>query len=276
MFILFFLPKNLLSFLFGWFATIQVPIFSALFRDVFCRLFDLDETEMHKPIKAYPTLQKLFTRTIKSEARVIADTEMVSPVDGKVSQTGSLTEGQLIQAKGKNYDLAGLLGNAELASTFEGGKWATVYLAPFNYHRIHSPVNGIVKEAIYVSGNLWPVNEWSVGTIDNLFSVNERLTSLIEHPDGNLLVVKVGAYNVGRITIDYSDHFIANKYGKKGNGEPLTYTPAEKVEVTKGGGLGCFELGSTVVLIADKNFISKHPEAFKTQQGEVVRMGQAF
>ncbi len=271
-----YIPKNWLSHLFGKLATVKIPIWSSLFRDVFCKLYSLDESEMLQPISSYPTLQKLFTRRIKSEARLIATEALVSPVDGKVSQKGDLNELSLIQAKGKTYDLEGLLGDAERAESFRGGKWATIYLAPFNYHRIHSPVTGKINKAIYIPGNLWPVNVKSVGYVDKLFNVNERMTSFIDTGKGKVALVKVGALNVGRITLAYTDHFIANLNGKKGDGIPREWIPQSEVQVTKGGDLGCFELGSTVILIADREFLANHPESFKTPVESVVRMGQAF
>ena len=138
------LPKNLESRLFGNLIDLKIPLLSKLARNLFARAYALDMSEASKPLESYANIGELFVRELLPGKRPIADGEVVSPVDGRESQTGSLEgpDAEMIQAKGKTYSLSALLRDEELASHFAGGRFATIYLAPFNYHRIHSPVSG--------------------------------------------------------------------------------------------------------------------------------------
>lgn len=245
---------------------------------MFCSYYKLNMDESEYPLEHYANIGELFIRRLKPGMRPIADTEIVSPVDGVLSQTATFDEKQeLIQAKGKTYTLKDLLRDDEMAKRFEGGAFATIYLAPFNYHRIHSPVNGQVLDASYCPGTLWPVNVGSVERVEGLFCINERLTSHIRLEDGSeILVVKVGATNVGRIGVAYTDELLTNAGKLPRDQKRFDWMPKAPIAVEKGGELGRFEMGSTVILVVDKKIRERNPELFKNRVGQAVKVGEAL
>lgn len=273
------LPKNLESRLFGNLINLKIPLLSKLARNLFARAYALDMSEASKPLEGYANIGELFVRELLPGKRPVADGEVVSPVDGRESQTGSLEgpDAEMIQAKGKTYSLSALLRDAELASHFAGGRFATIYLAPFNYHRIHSPVSGKLLSASYCPGTLWPVNPWSVERVEGLFCINERvMTRIAVDGGGEILLVKVGATNVGRIVVNYAPNWITN-VGKLPRTSPrLDFVPHGEVRFEKGAELGRFEMGSTVILVADRVLSERHPGLFASALGKSVRMGQSL
>ncbi|SOE78501.1 phosphatidylserine decarboxylase [Fibrobacter sp. UWT3] len=272
------LPKNAASRAFGIVTRLRIPFVSKALRNVFANYYKLDMSEAEYPLSHYRNLGELFIRRLKPGARPIADSEIVSPVDGVLSQTGVFDENQkLIQAKGKYYTLKDLLRDDAMAKRFEGGAFATIYLAPFNYHRIHSPVKGELVDAAYCPGTLWPVNVGSVERVEGLFCINERLTSRIRLEDGSeILVVKVGATNVGRIGVVYSDELLVNAGRLPRDCKRFDWVPSTKVTFEKGGELGRFEMGSTVILVVDKKIHERHPELFTSRLGQAVKVGEAL
>lgn len=272
------LPKNAASRAFGIVTRLRIPFVSKALRNVFANYYKLDMSEAEYPLSHYRNIGELFIRRLKPGARPIADSEIVSPVDGVLSQTGVFDENQkLIQAKGKYYTLKDLLRNEEMAKRFEGGAFATIYLAPFNYHRIHSPVKGELVDAAYCPGTLWPVNVGSVERVEGLFCINERLTSRIRLEDGSeILVVKVGATNVGRIGVVYSDELLVNAGRLPRDCKRFDWVPSTKVTFEKGGELGRFEMGSTVILVVDKKIHERHPELFTSRLGQAVKVGESL
>ncbi|MBR6318779.1 MAG: phosphatidylserine decarboxylase [Fibrobacter sp.] len=272
------LPKNAASRAFGIVTRLRLPIISKLARNAFASYYKLNMDEAEFPLSHYRNIGELFIRRLKPGARPIADSEIVSPVDGVLSQTATFDGRQeLIQAKGKTYTLKDLLRDAEMAKRFEGGAFATIYLAPFNYHRIHSPVKGELVGASYCPGTLWPVNRGSVERVEGLFCINERLTSRIRLEDGSeILVVKVGATNVGRIGVVYSDDLLTNAGKMPHSGKRMDWVPCENVSFEKGDELGRFEMGSTVILVVDKKIRERHPDLFKSRLGQAVKVGEAL
>ena len=272
------LPKNAASRAFGVFTRLRIPVFSKLARNAFAAYYKLNMEESEFPLSHYRNIGELFIRRLKPGARPVADSEIVSPVDGVLSQTATFDERQeLIQAKGKTYTLKDLLRDEKMAKRFEGGAFATIYLAPFNYHRIHSPVNGELVDASYCPGTLWPVNAGSVERVEGLFCINERLTSRIRLEDGSeILVVKVGATNVGRIGVVYSDDLLTNAGKIPHSGKRMDWVPSEKVTFEKGGELGRFEMGSTVILVVDKKIRERNPGLFRSRVGTAVKVGEAL
>ncbi|WP_254917561.1 archaetidylserine decarboxylase [Fibrobacter sp. UWH1] len=272
------LPKNAASRAFGAITRLRLPVISKVARNIFCSYYKLNMEEAEYPLEHYRNISELFIRHLKPGVRPIADTEIVSPVDGVLSQTATFDEKQeLIQAKGKTYTLKDLLRDDEMAKRFEGGAFATIYLAPFNYHRIHSPVNGQVLDASYCPGTLWPVNVGSVERVEGLFCINERLTSHIRLEDGSeILVVKVGATNVGRIGVAYTDELLTNAGKLPRNQKRFDWMPKAPIAVEKGGELGRFEMGSTVILVVDKKIRERNPELFKSRVGQAVKVGEAL
>ncbi len=272
------LPKNAASRAFGALTRLRLPVISKVARNMFCSYYKLNMEESEYPLEHYANIGELFIRHLKPGMRPIADTEIVSPVDGVLSQTATFDEKQeLIQAKGKTYTLKDLLRDDEMAKRFEGGAFATIYLAPFNYHRIHSPVKGLVLDASYCPGTLWPVNVGSVERVEGLFCINERLTSHIRLEDGSeILVVKVGATNVGRIGVAYTDELLVNAGKLPRDAKRFDWMPQAPIAVEKGGELGRFEMGSTVILVVDKKILERNPGLFKSRVGQAVKVGEAL
>ena len=273
------LPKNAASRAFGAFTRLNIPPFTRWARSAFARYYKLNMAESEYPLSHYKNIGELFIRRLKPGARIIDNAEVVSPVDGVLSQTGTFDDGKqtLIQTKGKFYELKDLLRDDEMAARFEEGAFATIYLAPFNYHRIHSPVKGDLVDASYCPGTLWPVNAGSVERVEGLFCINERLTSRIRLEDGSeILVVKVGATNVGRIGVVYSDELLVNAGKLDRSKKRLDWQPTGNFHFEKGDELGRFEMGSTVILIVDKKIRERHPDLFKSRLGKAVKVGEAL
>lgn len=264
------LPQGTISRGWGWLARRRRPrLFVELFKRGFVRATGIDMAEAAEPIGAYESLEDLFVRPLRAGARRVdpEPSAVVSPVDGSVGACGTVQEGTLLQVKGRDYSLARLLGSEEDASRYEGGPYATLYLAPFNYHRIHSPVSGDVRRATLIPGALMPVFTESVAKVDELFARNERLITYIDSPDaGSVAVCKVGATLVGRIGVTYDTELQTNVRGQARR--DLTYDPPRLMN--KGAELGVFELGSTVVLIGEKGRVSFDA----LQPGQAVQMGQ--
>lgn len=274
------LPKSLVSQVFGIFTRLRLPGISAKARDWFASHYQLNEEESEKPFSEYPNIATLFIRHLKKGARPIdPSAEVVSPVDGVLSQTGVFDNNsqEMIQAKGKNYDLASLLRSEEMAKDFEGGFWATIYLAPFNYHRIHTPVSGSIVSAHYCPGRLWPVNLGSVERVEGLFAINERLTTRIKMADGaEMLVVKVGATNVGRIALSYKEDWITNSSKLTRQNTRLDWFATSPIAIEKGSEMARFEMGSTVILIGNKKLRDRQPDLFKSKLNQAVQVGQSL
>lgn len=213
-------------------------------------LLGMDLSEAADPIGRFRSLDELFIRRLRDDARSWPEDPVVpaSPVDGVVGQSGGITGGRLLQAKGRAYSAADLLDDDDLAARFDGGTFITLYLAPHHYHRIHAPVAGRVGRARHVPGRLLPVNAPAVRLVDRLFPRNERLTVLIERDAGAVAVVAVGAFNVGRITADFDESLVTNRRGARA--ETRIYHPA--IEVGRGDPLLAFHMGSTVVLLFER------------------------
>lgn len=273
------LPKCAASRAFGFLVRLRVPFLSAKARDIFAAHYRLDMDEAEKPLSAYPDIGALFIRRLKPGVRPVAPSEIVSPVDGHLSQTGIFDSPalEMIQVKGKTYSLSSLLRDPVLAEKFIGGAWATIYLAPFNYHRIHTPADGSVISAGYCSGTLWPVNAGSVERVEGLFAINERLTTRLRLAQGGeALVVKVGATNVGRIAVSYTDSLVTNIGKLPRNRARMDWTPERPIPLKKGEELGRFEMGSTVILVVDSSVLARNPGLFKSALGKDVRVGEAL
>ena len=245
------LPKNTLSRAVGAACRIHAPkpILRAAIRR-FVKQYGVDTSEADRPLDDYPTFTEFFTRRLKAGARIITpgDSMPVSPVDGTVGEVGQITLGRLLQAKGRSYPLAELLGGPQAeedAQQFLGGAFVTIYLAPYNYHRIHTPLGGVISGYINVPGQLWPVNPVGVRNVEKLFCVNERLTTFIQSPRGACAVVAVGATCVGRIRAVYDD-VVTNARRTRKDSRQIYQQP---IPVEKGGELAIFEMGSTVVLL---------------------------
>ncbi|MCP4753478.1 MAG: phosphatidylserine decarboxylase [Proteobacteria bacterium] len=263
------LPKNLFSRLLGVLSDAKLPspfLLSLIL--IYCRVYKIRRDELKVPLSRMKTFNDFFTRELKRELRPIdqASESVVSPVDGTVAEFGAIEQGLLVQTKGVLYSLSDLVGTKD-AELFEKGYFVTVYLSPADYHRIHTPVAGKVRRFSYFSGNLWPVNGFGVSTIGGLFSLNERIVTPIESEHGVVALVKVGATIVGKISLDYSE-FCSNS--GKNTQINLPIIPGKKYG--KGDEIGRFQLGSTIILLFEKDrFIPV--DLFS---GKKVQMGQAI
>jgi phosphatidylserine decarboxylase len=264
-------PKNALSYAVG--ATLRAPWPRPLVRTAikgFAAAYGVATDEAERDAGTYRTFTDFFTRRLKPDLRPIAQGEDVacSPVDGTVGQVGGIESGTLVQAKGKTYGLAELLVDEDDARAYDGGTYATLYLAPRDYHRIHAPLSGRITGYTYVPGHLWPVNAKGIAEIDRLFAVNERLITHMETAAGRVAVVKVGATCVGRIRATYDD--VVTNNGR---------SPFRRVrydvpfDVAKGEELGVFEMGSTVIVLFQRGRITLDP---LIETGARVRLGQAL
>lgn len=247
------LPKNLLSKLFGLASQLRLPRFMMIpILTAFARMYkiNLDEAELN--LTEYKSLNLFFTRALKAGARIVSSEEnaVVSPVDARVTAYGDIDENTMIQAKGIDFSLAELLGSKKYAPFFESGKYITFYLSPQDYHRIHSPFFGKILGFYYEPGKLFPVNELAVKGIRGLFPKNERLITFLQTDYGKVAIVKVGASNVGRIRVTYDNKIVTNsliRFPKE-----VEYTNVD-IMIQKGGELGRFEMGSTVILVFEKD-----------------------
>ncbi|MEQ8207963.1 MAG: archaetidylserine decarboxylase [Woeseia sp.] len=238
----------------------------------FIRLFKVDTQELDTPVPdGYATFNDFFIRQLKADARPVSEDANVltSPVDGTISEAGKISHGRLFQAKGHYYSLRDLLAtDLEDASHYNDGKFATIYLAPHNYHRVHAPFAGHLTAARYVPGDLFSVNQATVSHLPGLFARNERLICHFDSELGPFVVIFVGAMNVGSISTPWSGEI---RPRRKGMVEQLDLadSPLDR-QVKKGDLLGWFNMGSTVILLL--------PRAVKLQDslqpGKPMRMGE--
>ncbi len=264
------LPQAVISRAWGWLARRKHPkVGVALLKRTFVKATGIDMSEAREPIGDYSTLEDLFVRHLKVGARRVEPQPdaVVSPVDGTVGEVGVIEDGTLMQVKGRRYSLARLLDDDVEAKRFEGGAYATLYLAPNDYHRIHAPVAGSVSEGTLIPGALFPVFREALERIDELFARNERIVTYIDNKAcGRVAVVKVGATLVGRISLAYDDSVHSNVKGQAR--AALRYDPPHAMQ--KGAELGAFELGSTVILVCEEGRVSLEG----LRPGRKVRMGQ--
>jgi phosphatidylserine decarboxylase len=261
------LPKHLMSRMAGWLAERPVPrsLRPAVYRG-YSRIFGAKPEEAELPLTEYASINAFFTRALRPGLRPVAADAIVSPADAAVGAWGPVADDTLIQAKGRDYSLLALLGDEALAHRMDGGTFATFYLAPRDYHRLHVPVDGVITAATYIPGELWPVNTFAVTHVADLFAVNERIVLTIEQPGGGLvIVVLVGATMVGMTRLVFDD---LHTNARRREVQRRTYDPP--VPVRAGGPLGHFEFGSTVIVVCSRDGGALDPLAV----GQSVRMGQ--
>ncbi len=270
------LPKNALSRLAGavtrWRA--PAPLRLAAMR-AFAARYRIDLSEC-PGLDCYRTFGEFFARPLHPGLRPVAPGErvVISPVDGVVSETGAAAAGKLVQAKGLEYPVASLLGDAALARRLEGGSFLTIYLSPRDYHRIHFPLGGRVIGYRYIPGRLWPVNPASVRTVPGLFGVNERLVTVLETPVGTCALVAVGATVVGRVRAAYDPAVpLTNRPGARAQARDYQ----EPIPVSKGQELGAFEIGSTVILLFERGRVrleARLTAGARVRVGEQIGVGE--
>lgn len=245
--------------------------FTAVVIRHFVRAFNVDLTEArHESASAYQTFNAFFTRELKADARPIDHRAnvMCSPVDGCVSQLGPINAGQIFQAKGFSYSVTDLLGGREAdARLFNNGSFATLYLSPRDYHRIHMPVDATLKSMHYIPGRLYSVAPHTVRTVGRLFARNERVVALFDSAAGPLAMVLVGAINVAAIETVWAGLITPPTSPRI---KHTDYTADQQRQFVKGEEMGRFNMGSTVILLAQQNV----QWSSSLIEGSNVRMGE--
>lgn len=244
-------PKNFVSWVVG--CVTRSHLLGPLLKSIFLGLYKLDMNEAEHPVGHYPTLEALFTRALKPGARKIAQ-PLCSPADGTLARAGAATNGLAVQAKGLDYELKTLVyGNDPVPADFDAAWFQTVYLAPYNYHRVHAPVSGDCTALRYIPGQLWPVNQPAVAGIPRLFARNERLTFDFRlQGGGRVWAVMVGALNVGRIVTPLLPDLVTNSASRQLSCQQAEHRFAQPRQIAAGDEIGTFMLGSTVILVFDK------------------------
>ena len=265
------LPKKLVTQLAGRFASAELGGVTQAAISRFVAHYGVDMSEAAEPdITRYASFNDFFTRALRAGARPLADADYVCPVDGAISQFGAIERDQIFQAKGHHYSTCALLaGDTALAAEFEHGQFATIYLSPKDYHRIHMPCAGRLQRMVYVPGDLFSVNPTTARAVPGLFARNERVVSLFDTARGPFVLVLVGATIVGSMATVWHGVVTPPRPG-----EIKRWDYADKpVELAKGAEMGRFLLGSTVVLLWPKGTLKFNPE---WAPGGAVRMGEAM
>jgi len=245
---LFLLPTHFLSALLHRFMRIEWPAFKNLQMSLFCKVYPvkLDEAK-EQDFNFYKNFNQFFTRELNTEARPITTdkSKVLCPVDGAISELGPIKTDLLYQAKGHYFTLEELLGgDYELAKQFEHGQFATIYLSPKDYHRIHMPVDGNLKQMIHIPGQLFGVNPSSVKAIPRLFSRNERVVNIFETPAGPMALIQVGAIFVSSIETTW--HGVVTP-PRRPDIQSWSYDTQHQLK--QGQEMGRFNMGSTVILL---------------------------
>ncbi|MDF2178710.1 archaetidylserine decarboxylase [Aliiglaciecola sp. CAU 1673] len=248
----YFIPKHAISRLVGFLAAAKAGFITTGLIKLFIHQFKVDMTEAEREDPAaYESFNDFFTRLLKPGLRPIdADPErLVFPVDGTVSQLGDIDKDRIFQAKGHDYSLTALLGGKkELTEQFEEGKFATIYLSPRDYHRIHMPMDAVLTDMIYVPGELFSVNPLTTAHVPGLFARNERVVALFDTDKGKMAMVLVGATIVASIETIWAGT-VTPPAGKKVMHWQYPAQGLNAVSLKKGEEMGLFKLGSTVVML---------------------------
>lgn len=266
-------PQHRLSRMVRRLTRIRRPWFKNLLIRTFMRRFRVDlSTAVRADPTDYPDFNGFFTRALKPEARpVVAGAgEIAIPVDGAVSQCGAIDGDRLIQAKGIDYRLDALLGGSDaLVARFSGGAFATLYLSPRDYHRVHMPIDGTLREMRYIPGRLFSVNDYSTRHVRGLFTRNERLITVFDSTAGPMAVILVGAIFVSGIETVWAGELTPER--PFGRCQPDADGRPPAIALARGAELGRFNMGSTVILLFGPNRIKW---AGAIVPGADIRMGE--
>lgn len=262
------IPQHLFSHLVGILAKCRWRFVKVPFIRLFARVYGVNMEEARNPDPvSYESFNDFFTRELKRDARVIcqAPDTIASPVDGCVSELGNLVDDCLIQAKGMDYSLSHLLGHSNsLTDSFRNGSFATLYLSPKDYHRVHAPISASLVESFYIPGKLFSVNQTTVRRIPGLFTKNERLVTVFNSPAGKMALVMVGAMIVRGIrTTWHQGVYPAGRVAR----DSLDVWP----DFGKGDELARFELGSTVILLFGPGAICWDQQL---KPRDIIKLGQ--
>ena len=265
------LPKQALTALAGRFASARAGGLTTSVIRRFVARYRVDMSEAANPdIASYATFNDFFTRALRDGARPLADAAVVSPVDGAVSQLGPIEHDQIFQAKGHRYSTTALLGgDAALAAQFDHGSFATIYLSPRDYHRIHMPCDGRLTRMVHVPGDLFSVNPITARGVPGLFARNERVVCLFDTPLGPMALVLVGATIVGSMATVWHGQVNPPRVGEVRSWDYA----GQQIVLRKGQEMGRFLLGSTVVLLFQKDAVQFQPD---WNAARAVRLGEAM
>jgi phosphatidylserine decarboxylase len=265
------MPKQALTRLAGIIASARLGGLTTAIIRRFVARYDVNMAEAAKPdIASYATFNAFFTRALKPGARPLAEAELICPVDGAISQFGRIERDQIFQAKGHSYSTTALVGGYPgLAEQFDDGHFATLYLSPRDYHRIHMPCDGRLTRMIHVPGDLFSVNPTTARGVPGLFARNERVVCVFEGPHGPWVLVLVGATIVGSMATVW--HGQVNP-PRPGYVRDWTYEDKGPV-LAQGDEMGRFLLGSTVVMLFPKRGLQFNPA---WQPGGAIRLGEVM
>ena len=264
------LPTRFISWLVFKATRVRVPWFKNALIRAFMRGFSisLDEAKHGTP-EAYPDFNAFFTRALKDGTRPI-DPEpgaLLCPVDGTISQLGEIRGDRIFQAKGQDYTAAELLADLGDSHAFVGGSFCTIYLAPYNYHRIHMPMNGELTHWSLVPGRLFSVNPATARTLPRVFARNERVVCHFKTAQGPMALVLVGALNVGSMETVWAGQITPPHR----RGQVMRTSSHQGTTLSRGAEMGRFNMGSTVVLLFPPDAVEWHASL---QAGSTVQMGQ--
>ncbi len=267
------LPHHAVSRLTFALTRVETPWFKDLFIRWFARQYRINwtEAEFQRP-EDYRHFNAFFTRALRQGARPIEGDKnsIISPADGRISQIGSIEAGQLFQAKGHHFSAIELLGgDSERAAPFLNGLFATVYLSPRDYHRIHMPLDGRLRETVYIPGRLFSVAPHTTRTVPRLFARNERLVAIFDTDAGPMAMVLVGAINVAAIETVWSGLVTPPTRSSI----ELTDMQPQDIELARGAEMGRFNMGSTVILLFPGKDIEWQENL---RAGQPLRMGQTI
>jgi phosphatidylserine decarboxylase len=267
-------PQKVLSRLAGYIANCKFTPLKNNIISLFIKKYGVDLSEAAESASNYENFNLFFTRALKPNARVICEgtDEIACPADGAISEIGIIKDDQLLQAKNHGYSLFDLLGgDASLANSFKDGAFATIYLSPKDYHRVHMPVTGILRKMIFVPGKLFSVNQTTANNVPNLFARNERVICIFDTDYGDMAVILVGAMIVASIETVWAG-VIAPQH-RRIQTTHYNATDLPQVILQKGDELGRFLLGSTAIVLFQKNRTSWSTDL---ENSTNVRMGQVI
>jgi len=265
------MPKQGMTALAGVIASYHGGRFTTALIRWFVAKYGVDVSEATNPdIASYDTFNDFFTRALKPGARPLAHAPWICPVDGSISQFGTMDRDHILQAKGHHYSITALVGgDGGLAEQFEHGSFATLYLSPKDYHRIHLPCDGRLMRMIYVPGTLFSVNPTTARGVPGLFSRNERVVCVFESPRGPFVLTMVGATIVGSMATVWHGTVNAPRPGKVNE----WHYDGQQVFLKQGEEMGRFMLGSTVVLLFPTSTLLFNRS---WAPGHAVRVGEAM
>jgi phosphatidylserine decarboxylase len=265
------IPKQALTILAGKIAGAQAGHLTTRLITWFVARYNVNMAEAaNSDVASYQSFNEFFTRPLRDGARPLAKADFICPVDGAISQFGAIERDQIFQAKGHHYSTTALVGgDAELAAKFQDGSFATLYLSPKDYHRIHMPCDGKLTRMIYVPGELFSVNPTTARGVPGLFARNERVVCVFDSKHGPFVLTLVGATIVGSMATVW--HGIVNPPRTR---EVREWQYKDKpVTLKKGDEMGRFLLGSTVVMLFPKNALAFNSE---WSPARAIRMGESM